>query len=103
MSYTKGPWKVSSGNAVKAGNKNICSHVNAAARDVVNMVQEIEISKANARLISAAPDLLEALHKFASIKIDCASEIVPNGYSNPEEWRSDVEAARAAISKALGK
>lgn len=59
--HTPGPWKVAANNAVKAGNKNICSHVNAASRDVVNMGVDLEIAKANARLIATAPKMYELL------------------------------------------
>lgn len=41
---------------------------------------------------------IEALEKFARIEVDCPTERVPNGYPNPEEWRSDVCKARAALA-----
>lgn len=63
-------------------------------------------SEADAHRFAAAPELLEALEKFASIEIgsdaNCRVEIVPNGYSDPALWRQHVEAARAAIAKAKG-
>lgn len=57
----------------------------------------------DARLIVAAPELLEALEVFAKIEIDCANEIVPNGYESPQTWRDHVLSARAAIAKAKGE
>lgn len=35
-----------------------------------------------------------ALRPLAAIAINCATEIAPNGYANPEDWRRDVEKAR---------
>jgi len=43
--------------------------------------------------------LREALEPFAKITINCAPEIVPNGYSSADGWREDVCRARAAIAK----
>lgn len=92
MSYTKGPWKVSNGMTVKAGNKNICSHVNAAARHEVSMMEDIEIAKCNARLISAAPDQHEALLATQSL-------LERMGLESSDEYAQNA----AAIAKALGE
>lgn len=61
--YTPGPWKVGSSINVQVGRKNICSRVNCASREAVSITESMEIAKANARLIAAAPELLEALKK----------------------------------------
>ena len=53
------------------------------------------VRKANARLIAAAPDLLEALEQ-ARAWIDKAS------YMNRAEWQSVRDAAQVAIIKATG-
>ncbi len=61
----------------------------------------VEVAKANARLISAAPDLLYALRLF----VDEYTELVNSGdagFWNPEEEHK-VIAARAAIAKAEGR
>ena len=60
--HTPGPWKVKAhSTAVLAGRKQICSNVNSASNLPVNMKDDLEIAHANARLIAAAPELLEAL------------------------------------------
>lgn len=50
--------------------------------------------------MSTERDLIDALRAFASIQIDCPTEIVPNGYANPVSWRSDVLKARAVLKAA---
>ena len=53
-----------------------------------------ELAAANGRVEM----LREALEPFAAIQVDCAPEIVPNGYANPMIWREQVNLARAALS-----
>jgi hypothetical protein len=78
--HTPGPWKVKAGtNAVLAGRKQICSHVNAASALTVNMVEDYEIAQANARLIAKAPEMLEALKDaYPYIADDALRERVGN-------------------------
>ena len=98
--HTKGPWKVKTGsNAVLAGRKQICSHVNAASVLPVNMVEDQKIAEANARLIAAAPDLLEALQEITS---DYADRFDLDDPSTNPGIKSSIEQARAAIAKATG-
>jgi hypothetical protein len=59
-----------------------------------------EESAANARLIAAAPELLEALKLFAQLEIPSKPEGNAGFYSIPF---NRIEAARAAIAKALGQ
>ena len=93
--HTPGPWKVKAGtNAVLAGRKQICSHVNAASALPVNMLEDQEIAQANARLIAAAPDLLEALKGVLKVERGSSGRIILEG------WHE--EAIRAAIAKATG-
>lgn len=62
QSHTPGPW-VSRNNMVFGGKKCICSNVNAASPTPQNIAEDVAMSIANARLIAAAPELLEALEK----------------------------------------
>ena len=88
--HTPGPWKVKAhSTAVLAGRKQICSHVNAASVLPVNMVEDQKIANANARLIAAAPDLLEALQHL----------MVAHG----EQLDYAFQQAQDAIAKATGE
>ncbi|MCV0108782.1 hypothetical protein KUC42_08570 [Pseudomonas aeruginosa] len=60
QSHTPGPW-VSRNNMVFGGKKCICSNVNAASPTPQNIEEDVAMSIANARLIAAAPELLDAL------------------------------------------
>lgn len=67
----------------------------SVAIDCTGSGKDFDESAANARLIAAAPDLLEALRPFADLDTSTPSEL----------WaiRSELcEAARAAIAKAEG-
>jgi hypothetical protein len=93
--HTPGPWKVKAGtNAVLAGRKQICSHVNAASALPVNMLDDQEIAQANARLIAAAPELLEALQ--------AALEAL-RGSAGFDEINNAKKQIKAAIDKATGE
>ena len=93
--YTPGPWKVKAGsNAVLAGRKQICSHVNAASVLPVNIVEDHKIAEANAHLIAAAPEILEALKDI----VEFWDSIVPTDAVNQMHIN-----ARAAIAKATGE
>ncbi|HFK2339411.1 TPA: hypothetical protein ACGXSN_001127 [Pseudomonas aeruginosa] len=88
--HTPGPW-VSRNNMVFGGKKCICSNVNAASPTPQNIAEDVAMSIANARLIAAAPELLEALR-------DCVSRITDEVAD--AEFLDEVEQARAAIAKA---
>lgn len=66
-----------------------------------------EESTANARLIAAAPELLEALSKMVD-RITYYAELKSGEIPNIEDWAytynsGDMIAARAAIAKATGE
>jgi len=85
MTHTKGPW-----NLVWWGNEQFPFPLSILANDDgawVTRGGEVS-SEANARLIAAAPDLLEAL-KIAQLWLDI-------------DGRYDMQAINAAISKATG-
>ncbi|WP_426747233.1 hypothetical protein [Pseudomonas aeruginosa] len=60
QSHTPGPW-VSRNNRVFRGGKCICSNVNAASPTPQNIEEDVAMSIANARMMAAAPELLDAL------------------------------------------
>ncbi|EMM7965268.1 hypothetical protein [Pseudomonas aeruginosa] len=90
QSYTPGPWEQRN-NRVFSGGKCICSNVNAASPTTQNIAEDVAMSIANAKLMAAAPELLEALEA-------CMARIT-NEVADAE-FLDEVEQARAAIAKA---
>lgn len=94
VGHTPGPWRVGDAGGTVFGPKGTGSFPEVVATVMTTHGRK----KANARLIAAAPDLLEALH-------DCLT-IVQDEYDEdpePEEltsWKRAIDAARAAIAKA---
>lgn len=80
--HTPGPWSDPTGTSVYAGKKLV-----AAVYGDDPECKSDDRMTANARLMAAAPDLLEAL-------IHCATDEGPE-----QEW---LDRARAAIAKATG-
>ena len=83
--HTSGPWKVRNAREVFKGGRRIC-FVNAG--ESLCLREEMERAAQNARLIAAAPELLDAL-------IVCCDLIEGEGFEPPGN-------ARAAIAKATG-
>lgn len=92
--HTPAPWKA-------CFNEEAC-HFKGVTRhgwtiDGPKMVPDYEcdmFNESDARLIAAAPDLLEALQKL--VKIDDGPGMAVIG------WSDAIDAARAAIAKAIG-
>ncbi|HFH2906935.1 hypothetical protein [Pseudomonas aeruginosa] len=95
QSYTPGPWEQRN-NRVFSGGKCICSNVNAASPTTQNIAEDVAMSIANAKLMAAAPELLEALedavNRLASslILLKCDDDFIAK----------ETAQARAAIAKA---
>lgn len=88
--HTPGPWRWD-GNVCDYDPENEAPWLVTEMHSAVVLGGSINCgNEANARLIAAAPDLLDALQAFAT-------EIVPNNTDDPL-WMS----ARAAIAKATG-
>lgn len=102
--YTPGPWKFSTDPQ-----PNGCPIVGARGLMVamlahsVNHDDQREIAIANARLIAAAPDLLEALrlvtNLYASMRSTLAEKYPQDGWSANT---MTLDQAHAAIAKAQG-
>ena len=95
--HTPGPWGqnyicAASTNEVKAGGERIALVLQYD--DKQNRVSDFETCNANAKLISAAPELLEALEELRTAIIDCVDS----------EWwgrhKETVAKAYEAIKKA---
>lgn len=75
-------------------------------RSYVAICEEVQCIE-DAKLIVAAPDLLEALQKMVE-RIEYYASLKETGQPNIEDWAytynsGDMDEARAAISKALGE
>ncbi len=92
--HTPGPW-VSEATGQQPGAFSVVGD----GRQLVALVygENREAQKANAALIDAAPDLLEALEKLTERYVSIAGS-GDCGFWNPEK-ESEVIAARAAIAK----
>ena len=103
--HTPGPWKIHEhgvGFEVECANGNVV----AQAQQVTALRQDTMQSarKANARLIAAAPELLEALSKFVEFA-ELHGEVVfsGGGMSAIDAMNACTSEARAAIAKAKGE
>lgn len=129
---TPGPWTAGPAHRVTITGCFVTHHENepvnawrvvarfkSGSRDLTHVVQIAEVHKtinrqheceANARLIAAAPDLLEALISAMAVEVGAKTsfymaEAWKNGAPLPEniEWSRWFLAARAAIAKAKGE
>ena len=78
------------------------SVIGPIADDYSRMMVSGHIGEANARLIAAAPELLEALKALDCSDILGIAESCSSGMPNFEFVRDRINAARAAIAKAMG-
>lgn len=92
--HTPGPWNVDG--------IFICDDAgDRIVAEVPKMYDENDL--ANARLIAAAPELLEALQGLVRVNEEHNQSFI-EVIGKPLNWKDDyLEAARAAIRKALGE
>jgi hypothetical protein len=94
MKHTPGPWFVEINESEDADWSRKWPTIQSAEYEIVGtegLYGEIETDKANARLIAAAPDLLEALEDCLRVVEFLASDSCPTTIQN----------ATAAIEKAV--
>lgn len=96
--HTPGPWSIGTPNAKEYGEVGV--HGPGEYGFIICDLQadgyDEKTQKANASLIAAAPDLLEALEGVT----DMAADMIPSmGFAG----LALIEAARAAIAKARGE
>jgi len=94
--HTPGPWNVSEewdGTSIKAGQFHVTHTIQSCGFH--SPEEDKAVTQANARLIAAAPDLLEAL-------ILLEHEMVESGNAGSTDygWSPAIEKTRAAIAKA---
>jgi len=92
MEHTKGPWERS-----KTAKLCILGKENGHGRFTICVMQNphIQEQEANARLIAAAPELLEGCKS--------ALKVLTLDSDMEEDFRPEIKALRAAIAKAEGK
>lgn len=96
MEHTPGPWK-----ALWSSGISIHGPDDRSVASIASSIKRPEGEKAaNAYLIAAAPDMLEALEGITGFVERLAGD-EPAEAANPELWRK-LERARAAIAKAKG-
>ena len=110
--HTPGPWMLTEGNRF---DKEMVITTQYRLDASIGCICEMDVyftgligieQEANARLIAAAPELLEALQNMMAI-VDDAPKGVASYYANGEDapWSDfdrEITAARAAIAKATG-
>lgn len=94
--HTPGPWEVHPEENRRAFAENLVVADGVAVAIALNNEERgagWTKCEANARLIAAAPDLLESLRALVEVASECI----------PETAGHELEQARAAIAKAEGK
>ena len=115
--HTPGPWRLTeSGDAIVSADggtlivetgqdywKNLEAAAAGASSDIAK--RHLPQVRANARLIAAAPELLEALKGCAAMLAECAKQHRLDGSGEGHGTLADKHAAiaRAAIDKATGE
>lgn len=96
--HTPGPW-IAHGDAVLWNNRSTYRELVATTQGMLN-------AEANARLIAAAPALLEALRPFAALLAEHHERLPDNqpifGINNNKFTVGEMRAAVAAIAAAEG-
>jgi len=97
MNHTPGPWLLNENNNWKTNPFSVTVrkrgvHSTTIANVPTRMTIPPQEQKANARLISAAPDLLDALLKLPQ-----------HHGATEQEWWDWIDTARTAIDKATGE
>jgi hypothetical protein len=102
MSHTKGPWAASEHGAYGDYDGNSIVILGDDLRIAVVLGYDTKETRANARLIAAAPELLEALE--AMIEWDAREEDHAIGfYDRMDLCKLAFEKARGAVAKAKGE
>lgn len=105
--YTPGPWRVFNGRSIHAPNHALGNPSSAVAFAITGTKEFFPEIEANARLIAAAPEMLDALVEIiVSLQITCGDFLVvnPSGKESTIEaaFAKEFEKANDAINKATG-
>ncbi len=103
MSHTSGPWEYSK-EVSRVGIHMVNNKDGYLIANVGGYKIDPDANEANARLISAAPDLLMVLKNFYDhFKEPGCNPFMQARRLTPDDWNALVLGARAAIAKAEGK
>jgi hypothetical protein len=95
--YTPGPWRIVDETYILSGSEVIGKF----GRYTTHPLNKID--QANARLVAAAPELLEALYEAeAGLEFAGADKNIPEGHFVPSPTLA-LRAVRKAIAKATGE
>lgn len=96
--HTPGPWWVDDDGYIGAGSGD--DYVTLA--EILGANDEVEVIRANVALITAAPELLDALQEILPIVEYLAPEKFDDA-AHQEAFEATLARARAAIEKAKGE
>jgi len=102
--HTPGPWELDEeGDTIRADGE----FVTRISKSRYHDDRDDPEAQANARLIAAAPELLEALNNAAQVfsNLYSAAKISRNdqGADDPNDWKFHLDYTLAAIAKATGQ
>ena len=110
--HTPGPWTWNNYcNDVSPEDPQACvlvSHGTASevmpTVEIIELEEDFSVDPANARLIAAAPELLDALKSVLESAVDLRHIAAHSQGSEMDEreWEAEFDQARAAIAKATG-
>lgn len=103
MSHTKGPWEVRAGHDTQVGADIEIVNAKGFIACASTMHQGAVNAEANARLIAAAPDLLEAARKADPVLERTWLHAKQHMGTMENQAHEALQAVRAAIAKAKGQ
>lgn len=106
MRYTKGPWKVTNNNAIEGEGGEVVLDLIYAPIGSDEELAELDFHKDNENLISAAPDMYEALRDLIESYDVLIREVLPTDSVAAGCAKGaflNINKARQALSKAEGK
>ena len=101
MTHTPGPWKTNSGQVVRESDGAVIANMDRSDAASEAGIYPVERDD-NARLIAAAPELLDALQYIPTEGSDCPPNVEPAEFYRSQLLACIGHAARA-IAKAEGR
>lgn len=102
MAYSKGKWRVAFGDEVTTSAEGITEGSKMVASCANSLKPRAEV-EANARLVAAAPELLEALERISAMAHTLTLPVVTGGHAERAERIKEIAATAIAKATAKGK